>query len=302
MTTAAATTWDGLEIAADEPHGATIVVRRPIGGDRFEYLLLHRAHHGPDYAGPWAWTPPAGARQPGEAVEPAALRELKEEAGIDGADIHPIDLSDGWARFYTEVGEDAHVELIDVEHDDYRWVDPQTAGRTCLPSAVAGQVPVADTVPGVAFTFRPVTPADTGELLTWRAVPHIAPWADSAVTEHATGHIVLADGRAAGYAEHALADEPGLADVEALAGAVRIGFLLADPDVVSHGLGATLLWSYLRQVVIPAHPGTGHIVAFPADGNRPARRALERAGFRRGGDLDGGARVVYAIDRAHWFG
>ncbi|HEY1179136.1 MAG TPA: GNAT family N-acetyltransferase [Phytomonospora sp.] len=301
MTTATATTWDGLAIAPDEPHGATIVVRRPIGGDRFAYLLLHRAHHGPDYAGPWAWTPPAGARQPGEAVEPAALRELKEEAGIDGTDIHPVDLSDRWARFYAEVGEDTAVDLIDVEHDDYRWVDPQTAGRMCLPSAVARQVPIADTIPGTVFTFRPATPDDTGDLLTWRAAPHIAPWAASTAADGAAGHIVLADGRPAGYAEHALADEPGLADVEALTGAARIGFLLADPDVVSHGLGATLLWAFLRQVVVPAHPGAGHIVAFPSGGNRPAGRALERAGFRRGGELADG-RVVHALDRAHWFG
>lgn len=291
--TAVETTWDGLEIAADEPRGATIVVRRPIGDDHFEYLLLHRAHHGPDYAGPWAWTPPAGARQPGEAVEPAALRELKEEAGIDGTDIHPIDLSGEWARFYAQIPADAPVELIDAEHDDYRWVGPQTAGRLCLPSAVARQVPVADTIPATAFTFRAATPDDTGDLLTWRAAPHISPWA--ATTPPDGGHIVLADGRPAGHAEHALADEPGLA------GAVRITFFLADPDVVSHGLGATLIWSYLRQVVNVAHPGAGHVVAFPAEGNRAAQRALERAGFRRGGDLADGRRV-YALDRGHWFG
>jgi len=35
-------TWDGLPVAADEPHGAAIVVRRPEANGGWEYLLLHR--------------------------------------------------------------------------------------------------------------------------------------------------------------------------------------------------------------------------------------------------------------------
>jgi hypothetical protein len=44
------TTWDGEPISHERPHGATIVVasRSPHG---WRYLLLHRAHHGPDYDG-----------------------------------------------------------------------------------------------------------------------------------------------------------------------------------------------------------------------------------------------------------
>jgi hypothetical protein len=47
-------TWDGLPVAADPPYGASVLVgRRDAGGER-EWLLLHRAHGGPDYAGDWA--------------------------------------------------------------------------------------------------------------------------------------------------------------------------------------------------------------------------------------------------------
>jgi len=292
--TAVETTWDGLEIAADDPRGATVVVRRPVDGEHFEYLLLHRAHHGPDFAGPWAWTPPAGARQPGEAVEPAALRELREEAGIDGVDIHPVDLSDGWARFYAEVPADTRVDLIDDEHDDYQWVTPAQAGRLCRPSAVARQVPIVDTIPATRFTFREATDADTPRLTAWRRSAHIAPWLPDAPGEDATGHITLADGRPAGYAAH----RPGRP------GTVRIEFFLADDEAVSRGLGATFLWSYLRQVVIPAHPRVEHVAALVGTKNRPGQRALERAGFRRRGGLGDGeyARAVYSLDRAHWFG
>ena len=61
-------TWDGVPIAPDEPHGAAILARRPADGGLHEYLVLHRAHRGPDYEGDWAWTPPSGSRQPGEPV------------------------------------------------------------------------------------------------------------------------------------------------------------------------------------------------------------------------------------------
>jgi len=43
------------------PFGATIVVVRGQAAAT-EALLLHRAHNGPEYAGDWAWTPPAGER------------------------------------------------------------------------------------------------------------------------------------------------------------------------------------------------------------------------------------------------
>ena len=74
------TTWDGLPISDEPPFGATVVVFR-VRDDRFDVRMLHRAHHGPDYTGDWAWTPPAGARLPGELVEDCARRELRETRG-----------------------------------------------------------------------------------------------------------------------------------------------------------------------------------------------------------------------------
>jgi len=103
----------------DRPEGAAVVVRRWNADATPEVLLLHRNAEGPGYDGDWAWTSPAGCRQPGEAVYPAALRELAEEAGLRGLDPWAIDLSGSWVRFAVDVEADTAVDLVDPEHDRY---------------------------------------------------------------------------------------------------------------------------------------------------------------------------------------
>lgn len=44
------TTYDGQQIAREAPFGATVVVYR-IAKENAEFLVLHRAHNGPDYDG-----------------------------------------------------------------------------------------------------------------------------------------------------------------------------------------------------------------------------------------------------------
>jgi 8-oxo-dGTP pyrophosphatase MutT (NUDIX family) len=145
------TTYDGLPISEEPPHGASVVVRsQSPGGTRF--LLLHRAHHGPDYEGEWAWTPPSGARQPGEGVREAALRELAEEAGPHIAALGDLmsALPGGngeWARFLLEVPWGTPVDLIDAEHDRWEWMTLEEALRRCLPDQVADTIRCASTMP-----------------------------------------------------------------------------------------------------------------------------------------------------------
>ena len=130
-------TWDGLPIADDLPTGAVIAVFRR-RGEHIEWLVLHRAHRGPDFDGDWAWGAPSGCRLPGEAVEDCARRELLEETGLD---LNPAPLldDDEWPLFMVEAPPEADVGLS-PEHDAYRWVDLLTASDLIKPELVAQQL------------------------------------------------------------------------------------------------------------------------------------------------------------------
>jgi 8-oxo-dGTP pyrophosphatase MutT (NUDIX family) len=130
-------TWDGMAIADDPPTGTVIaVVRRQ--GAQLEWLVLHRAHRGREYEGDWAWGAPSGCRQPGEAVEACARRELDEETGLG---LTPALLMDHeeWPLFLVEAPAGAEVRLS-AEHDAYRWVQLTAAIDLIRPAAVAEQL------------------------------------------------------------------------------------------------------------------------------------------------------------------
>jgi 8-oxo-dGTP pyrophosphatase MutT (NUDIX family) len=132
------TTWDGLFISEEPPHGATVVVFRRTG-DRTEYLVLRRAlDHGGD--GDWAWGPPAGARLPGEDVDACARRELEEETGLR-LTLHSVAHDPAWASYWAEAPAGATV-MLSEEHDAFEWVDRAEAARRCQPAIVSEQFEV----------------------------------------------------------------------------------------------------------------------------------------------------------------
>jgi 8-oxo-dGTP pyrophosphatase MutT (NUDIX family)/RimJ/RimL family protein N-acetyltransferase len=297
------TTWDGLPITPEWPWGATVVVSRRSGARDGDVLLLHRAHHGPDFAGDWAWTTPAGARQPGESILAGALRELAEEAGLTSTTIEPIDLSGRWALFAAEFDAHTTVTLHDQEHDQFAWVRPSEASTRVRPAVVAGGIRRALATPLPPITFRPLQRTDFPNLVTWQNADHVRPWWDDAIvdveaaeTEYGPNvdgtaptlvDIILVDGQPAGFIQHGPlhADDDYLETAgwvtDGGADAVAIDYAIGVAAHVGIGLGTRVIWAYLRDIVFTRVPGTRFIVADPATRNVASVRACEKAGFRR---------------------
>ena len=306
-------TRDGLPVAADDPHGAAIIVRRPDGQGGREYLLLHRAHRGPDYDGDWAWTPPSGARLPGEPVLAGALRELGEEAGITGAAPVPVDLSGPWAVFLAEVPAGTRVRL-DAEHDQFRWVSAAQALSRCRPASATAGLAAAHAVPRHDVGFRPLSRADLPDLIRWQSAPHAIRWfpenLDLAAAERKYGpridgesavrvHVVLASGQPCGFIQHyPLGDPPTSAGLD---------FAIGSAGLTGIGLGPQLIWAYLLTEVLPACPGLETITASPEAANARSIRVLAKAGFRPAdqavpGDRRGRPELPCVLDRRHMIG
>ncbi len=129
------TTWDGLPVSEEKPFGATVAVWRRAGGS-LEWLVLHRKHRGPNYEGDWAWSPPAGACLPDEALDDCARRELLEETGLE-LSLEPTGCgTEEWAVFVAEAPGDVDV-AISAEHDRFEWLSLADASARCLPAVVA---------------------------------------------------------------------------------------------------------------------------------------------------------------------
>ena len=109
------------------PYEVFVFVRR---GE--EYLILHRSPRQGAY-----WHCVAGALEEGESYEEAAVRELREETGLDTAlkDLgRPYDYVVDESELHSApAGAGIHVECflaeapdgweptLDWEHDEYRW-------------------------------------------------------------------------------------------------------------------------------------------------------------------------------------
>jgi 8-oxo-dGTP pyrophosphatase MutT (NUDIX family) len=317
-------TWDGVPVAQDQPHGAAVIVRRPSAlADGSEYLILHRAHHGPDYDGDWAWTPPSGSRQPGESVAGAALRELAEETGLTAAlaDLRAIDLSGIWVQFLLDMPPGTAVRL-DPEHDRFEWLPAADAIARCQPEDVARGLRLAESAMAADISFRPLATADLPALLGWQHAAHAVRWfperLDLTAAERKYGprisgdspvkvHVAIIDGRDAGFLQHyRVGDHPDYAAAVGLPDAVGLDYAIGAAELTGRGLGPQLIWSYLRDIALPAHSAAQHAVASPDAANVRSIRALEKAGFRQAGEIavpgEPGPDQLCVLDLARFFG
>lgn len=135
------TTWDGEPVAPDPPYRASVVVYRWQRG-RVEFLMLHGSHV-EEGSGDWEWTPPSGARRPGEGIQNCARRELLEETGLS-IDIREAEhAQDGeWHVYCAAATMDDHV-LLDQEHDRYEWLSAEEALQRCHPKEARRALSIA---------------------------------------------------------------------------------------------------------------------------------------------------------------
>ncbi len=135
------TTWDGAPVSQEKPYGTTILVYRWKQG-QVEFLVLHRVYNGLEYDGDWAWTPPSGARFPGENVDVCARRELGEETGL-ALDMEKTDFgTEDWLVYLAEAPPEAGITLS-PEHDRWTWCPAEEAQRICRPAAVGEPIRLA---------------------------------------------------------------------------------------------------------------------------------------------------------------
>jgi putative (di)nucleoside polyphosphate hydrolase len=121
------------KVLANEEEGAP---------ERYEILLVHKPRKRDD------WQLPQGGVEDGETYEQAALRELKEEAGVEAdllgtsATTYKYDFPTSFRRFRPDnvCGQDIHfifarlkpgqqVKVDEVEIDGHIWVTPDELSR-----------------------------------------------------------------------------------------------------------------------------------------------------------------------------
>lgn len=148
------------------------------------------------------------------------------------------------------------------------------------------------------FACRPMTPGDLRDVVRWVNAPHVSRWWDERrspeqVAEHygpalageeATSLWVFeANGRSVGFAQaYRIGDHPEHALLTGKPDAAGIDYAIGEPAFVGRGLGTSLLWVLLRDVVVPAYDGLGEVHAAPDHRNVASLRVLAKLGFEQG--------------------
>lgn len=120
---------------------ASVVVLRSVN-DAVEVLLLHKPRKKD------AWQLPQGGVEEGETTEEAALRELKEESGLDArvvgksTRVYQYDFPESYRRFrpdnvcgqrieyvFAVPEEGSEVQVDDDEINDFVWAKQGTIGK-----------------------------------------------------------------------------------------------------------------------------------------------------------------------------
>jgi RimJ/RimL family protein N-acetyltransferase len=149
------------------------------------------------------------------------------------------------------------------------------------------------------FAVRPMTPGDFPEVARWVNEPHVARWwgegrrTEAEIARHygpaLRGEDPLrvwvweVNGRSVGFAQdYRIRDHPEYALLTARPEAIGVDYGIGEPAFVGRGLGTSLLWVFLRDIVWPAYPGAAEYFAAPDHRNAASLRVLAKLGFVEG--------------------
>lgn len=162
------------------------------------------------------------------------------------------------------------------------------------------------------FAVRPMTTGDFPDLVRWVNAPHVAKWWDEhrspeAVAAHygpalrgeeAVRYWILeVNGRSVGFCQdYRISDHPDYALLCGRPDAVGFDYVIGEAAFVGRGLGTKLLWVFLRDIVVPGHPGLSEVFAAPDHRNARSLRVLEKLGATQGLWFDEPARDGGRVD------
>ena len=148
------------------------------------------------------------------------------------------------------------------------------------------------------FSVRSMTPGDFPDVSRWVNEPHVARWWDEnrspEQVEAYYGPAIAGDdptrmwvwevnGRSVGFAQdYRISDHPDYALLSARPDAIGVDYAVGEPAFVGRGLGTSLLWVFLRDIVWPAYVDAGEFFAAPDHRNTASLRILAKLGFTEG--------------------
>lgn len=148
------------------------------------------------------------------------------------------------------------------------------------------------------FSVRPMTRGDFTDVARWVSQPHVAKWWDDHRTleqvekyygpalngEDPTRLWVWeSNGRSIGFGQdYRISDHPDYALLCSHPDAIGFDYAIGEPAYVGRGIGTSLIWIYLRDIVWPAYPGVLEFFAAPDHRNTASLRLLAKLGFTQG--------------------